>query len=45
MVNKHIKPGHRALKAISFIKESPEDNAYARPITADSGHVANRDES
>ena len=21
MVNKHIKPGHRALKAISFIKE------------------------
>ena len=39
MVNKHIKPGHRALKAISFIKESPEDNAYARPITGLIAHV------
>jgi primary-amine oxidase len=27
-----IKPGHRAFKCISFLKESLEDNAYARPI-------------
>ena len=37
--NKHIKPGHRALKAISFLKENPDDNAYARPITGLIAHV------
>ena len=39
LVNKHIKPGHRALKAISFLKENPDDNAYARPITGLIAHV------
>ena len=39
LVNKRIKPGHRALKAISFLKENPDDNAYARPITGLIAHV------
>ena len=32
IVSKNLKEGHRALKAISFLKESPQDNGYAKPI-------------
>lgn len=31
-VHETIKPGHRALKCISFLKESMNDNGYAKPI-------------
>ena len=39
IVNKNIKKGHRALKTISFLKESPDDNAYAKPISGLISHV------
>mgnify|MGYP005695482525 CR=1 FL=1 len=39
IVNKNIKKGHRALKTISFLKETPSDNAYARPIQGLISHV------
>ncbi|MFL2734303.1 MAG: primary-amine oxidase [Gammaproteobacteria bacterium] len=38
-VNKNIKKGNRALKAISFLKDSPKDNAYARPIQGLIAHI------
>ena len=38
-VNKNIKKGNRALKAISFLKDSEKDNAYARPIQGLIAHV------
>ncbi len=38
-VNKNIKNGNRALKAISFLKESERDNAYARPIQGLIAHI------
>ena len=38
-VNKNIKNGNRALRAISFLKDSVEDNAYARPIQGLIAHV------
>ena len=38
-VNKKIKKGNRALKAISFLKESEKDNAYARPIQGLIAHI------
>ena len=38
-VNKNIKNGNRALRAISFLKDSEEDNAYARPIQGLIAHV------
>ena len=39
ITHEKIKEGHRALKTISFLKESPEDNAYARPISGLISHV------
>ena len=39
IVNKNIKKGHRALKTISFLKENPSDNAYAKPIQGLISHV------
>ena len=39
IVNKNIKRGHRALKTISFLKENPSDNAYAKPIQGLISHV------
>ena len=39
IVNQNIKKGHRALKTISFLKESPNDNAYAKPISGLISHV------
>ncbi len=38
-VNKNIKDGNRALKAISFLKDSEKDNAYARPIQGLIAHI------
>ena len=38
-VNKNIKNGNRALKAISFLKDSEKDNAYARPIQGLIAHI------
>jgi len=38
-VNKNIKKGNRALKAISFLKDSVKDNAYARPIQGLIAHI------
>ena len=38
-VNKNIKSGNRALKAITFLKDSEKDNAYARPIQGLIAHV------
>ena len=38
-VNKNIKKGNRALKAISFLKDSEKDNAYARPIQGLIAHI------
>ena len=38
-VNKNIKKGNRALRAISFLKDSVKDNAYARPIQGLIAHV------
>ena len=38
-VNKNIKNGNRALRAISFLKDSVKDNAYARPIQGLIAHV------
>ena len=38
-VNKNIKNGNRALRAISFLKDSEKDNAYARPIQGLIAHV------
>ncbi len=38
-VNKNIKKGNRALRAISFLKDSEKDNAYARPIQGLIAHV------
>ena len=38
-VNKNIKNGNRALKAISFLKNSEKDNAYARPIQGLIAHI------
>jgi len=38
-VNKNIKNGNRALKAISFLKDSERDNAYARPIQGLIAHI------
>ena len=38
-VNKNIKKGNRALKAISFLKDSEKDNAYAKPIQGLIAHV------
>ena len=37
--NKNIKNGNRALKAISFLKDSEKDNAYARPIQGLIAHI------
>ena len=39
ITHEKIKEGHRALKTISFLKESPEDNAYAKPISGLISHV------
>ena len=38
-INKNIKKGNRALRAISFLKDSEKDNAYARPIQGLIAHV------
>ena len=38
-INKNIKNGNRALKAISFLKDSEKDNAYARPIQGLIAHI------
>tara|TARA_Y100000022_G_scaffold109911_1_gene94948 strand:- start:56 stop:1954 length:1899 start_codon:yes stop_codon:yes gene_type:complete len=38
-VNKNIKNGNRALKAISFLKDDEKDNAYARPIQGLIAHI------
>ena len=38
-VNKNIKNGNRALRAISFLKDSEKDNAYARPIQGLIAHI------
>ena len=39
IVHESIEPGHRALKAISFLRENETDNAYAKPITGVISHV------
>ena len=39
LVHKDIKAGNRAMKAISFLKDSPKDNAYARPIQGLIAHI------
>ena len=39
IVHEKIKPGHRALKGISFFKEEAGDNPYAKPINGVIGHV------
>lgn len=39
IVHESIEPGHRALKAISFLREDETDNAYAKPITGVISHV------
>ncbi len=39
IVHDTIKPGHRALKTISFLREDESDNAYAKPITGVISHV------
>ncbi len=38
-VHSSIKEGHRALKAISFLKETVSDNGYAKPINGVIVHV------
>ena len=39
IVHESIKPGHRALKTISFLRENETDNAYAKPINGVISHV------
>ncbi len=39
VVHESIKPGHRAMKTISFLKENETDNAYAKPIQGVISHV------
>ena len=39
VVHESIKPGHRAMKTISFLKENETDNAYAKPIQGIISHV------
>ncbi|MEC7830737.1 MAG: primary-amine oxidase, partial [Pseudomonadota bacterium] len=39
IVHESIKPGNRALKLISFLKENESDNAYAKPINGVIAHV------
>ena len=39
VIHESIKPGHRALKTISFLRENQTDNAYAKPITGVISHV------
>ena len=39
IVHESIKSGHRALKTISFLRESETDNAYAKPINGVISHV------
>ena len=39
VVHESIKPGHRAMRTISFLKESETDNAYAKPIQGVISHV------
>ena len=39
LVHESIEPGHRALRTISFLKESLDDNAYAKPINGVMSHV------
>jgi len=39
IVHESIKPGHRALKTISFLREDETDNAYAKPITGIISHI------
>ncbi len=39
VVHESIKPGHRAMKTISFLKENKNDNAYAKPIQGVISHV------
>jgi primary-amine oxidase len=39
IVHESIKKGHRALKTISFLKESESDNGYAKPINGVISHV------
>ena len=39
VVHESIKPGHRAMRTISFLKENETDNAYAKPIQGVISHV------
>lgn len=39
IIHKDLKEGHRALKAISFLKENPTDNAYAKPVQGLIAHI------